>query len=178
MKTKLILSAKQLTPLIEIILAMAFFAATSTILIQVFSKAHTDSRLAHDINSAMLFVSEYVEQIRRADTYSAVEEVLFRGGFQEADSTTVTAAGNDSENDKIDSTKSDNSSGIVFIIYLDDSFSPILRNAAYANVTYEISIKEGKAGSLITGQFVCIRKDGKELVRMDTAVFSAGAIDK
>lgn len=146
MKTKPILSAKQLTPLIEIILVMAFFAGASTILIQVFAKAHNDSRLAHDINSATLYISECAERIRAAESYEAISDALHRSGFE------------------------NNDNDYVYIVYLDAGFCSVHKDISYSTVSFEVSIKDTQAGKLITGHFACIRKDGEELISMDTAV--------
>ena len=149
----MIISAKQLTPLIEIILAMAFFAGTSTILIQVFSKAHADSRLAHDINNATLLISECIEQIRRADSFDAVTNVLDIADFE----------------------KDDNEH--IYRVYLDSSFLSTLKDSAYSTIDFVVHSENTKAGQLVIGQFVCIRGDGKELVSMDTAVFFAKSVE-
>ena len=147
MRTKPILSAKQLTPLIEIILAMVFFSVASTVLVQVFAKAHNDSRFAHDINNATLFVGECAENIHISDDYGAVLDALYSSGFEMVER------------------------NHLFHAYFDTDFSPAPRDTAYSTVTFELSAKDTEAGQLLTGQFICARKDGKELVNMETAVF-------
>jgi len=150
MRTKPILSAKQLTPLIEIIIAMVFFAGASIILVQVFAKAHNDSRFAHDINNATLFVGECAEKIRLADNYNGILEVLYLHGF----------AGSDDGN--------------TYNAFLDIDFSPAQKAEAYSTMTFEAVINDNEAGRLITGRFVCIRKDGIELISLGTATFLPG----
>lgn len=157
MRTKPIISAKQLTPLIEIILALVFFAITSTILVRVFSRAHNDSRLAHDINSATLFVGECAEKIKTADSLDAISALLTHSGF------VYDAKGGGYRAD------------------LDSGFNSISDAAqkppaaassktAYVAVAFEIKARETGAGRLVTGRFVCTRYDGVELIRIDTAV--------
>lgn len=153
MKTKAVLSAKQLTPLIEMIIALAFFTVTSTILAQLFARAHKDSRFAHDMNNATLFVAECAEKIRSAGAYGAVPDLLGHEGFE--------AGGGEH----------------VYHAYLDGGFSPVAADEAYATVTFAFVVKETAAGRLLTGQFVCIRKDGKELAGIEAAVFFTGAKD-
>ena len=148
--SKIFLSAKQLTPLIEIILTLAFFAGVSTILLQIFAGAHTNSRLAHDINNATLFVGECAERIRTSDHYDTVSDTLYLSGFEKSEG------------------------GHVYHAYLDGDFDSAPKNAAYSTVTFEASVKDTVQGRLLTGQFVCVRRDGKELFRAETAVFFAG----
>jgi len=147
MRNRLILSSKHLAPLVEIIIAVVFFAGVSTILVQVFATAHNNSRFAHDINNATLFVSECAERIRTSDSYDAFIDALHQSGFHDGDN--------------------DN----AYYAYLDASFSPTSRDFAYTMVTFEASVKDSEAGRLVSGQFVCVRRDGNELIRMDTAVF-------
>jgi len=147
MKIKPVLSTKQLTPLIEIIIVMVFFAGASVILVQVFAKAHNDSRFAHDINNATLFVGECAERIRLAEDYGGVLDALYSSGFEK------------------------NGDGHEFSAYLDVNFLPASGVAVYSAVTFDASVKDTEAGRLMTGQFVCMRNDGVELIRMDTAAF-------
>ena len=149
-KSKIILSAKQLTPLIEIILTLAFFAGVSTILLQIFAGAHNNSRLAHDINNATLFVGECAERIRTADHYDAVSDALYLRGFEKAEGEHV------------------------YLAYLDGDFASAPKDKAYSTVTFEASVTDAGQGRLLTGQFVCTRRDGKELFRAETAVFFVG----
>ena len=147
MRFKPVLSAKQLTPLIEIIIVMVFFAGASAILVQVFAKAHNDSRFAHDINNATLFAGECAERIRMAEDYDGLLDALYSNGFEEsADSREYNA-------------------------YLDADFSAAHRDAAYSVITFEASVRDTEAGRLVTGLFVCIRNDGVELISMETAAF-------
>ena len=148
--SKIFLSAKQLTPLIEIILTLAFFAGVSTILLQIFAGAHNNSRLAHDINNATLFVSECAERIRTSDNYDTISDALYLSGFEKAEG------------------------GYVYRAYLDGDFTSTPKDTAYSTVTFEASVKDTGRGRLLTGQFVCARKDGKELFSIETAVFFAG----
>ena len=150
MKRRATLSAKQLLPLIEIILAVTFFAGASIILAQVFAKAHTNSRYAHDINNAVLFISECAEKLKTSE-YDGMLNTLHAIGFE----------------------KDDN----AYYAYLDEKFSVTSKGLAYLTVAFESSEKGAGAGRLITGQFICLRKDGIELARIDTAVFFAGAGD-
>ena len=151
MRTRL--SAGQLTPLIEIIIAVAFFAGTSTILVQVFAKAYNDSRFAHDVNNATLFVSECIERVRTSDSYDNIVNELLLIGF-----------------DKDDNER-------VFTITLDDGFSPVSEEGAYSAVTLVLIKEDNEAGSLITGRFTSTRRDGRELALMNTAKFIPGAAD-
>ena len=151
MRTKPIISAKQLTPLIEIILALVFFAITSTILVRVFSRAHNDSRLAHDINNATLFVSECAERIRTADSLDAISDSLTHLGFEY------------------------DSKGGGYRAILSSDFTPVSSDspsrAAYTTVSFEMKAKDTSAGRLVTGQFICTRNDNEELISINTAVF-------
>ena len=173
MKKKSILSTKQLTPLIEIIIVMAFFAVAATILVQVFAKAHADSQLAHDINMATLYASEYAEQFRVSGAYDSVISILLLGGFQETDN---------KENDDFDNSGivikknnySTDSNVIInnnYYICLDNSFSPISKDAAHVVVTIKLLLTMTDAGQLLTGQIVCVRKDDTELVSLEIAAF-------
>ena len=147
MKIKPVLSTKQLTPLIEIIIVMVFFAGASVILVQVFAKAHNDSRFAHDINNATLFVGECAERIRLTEDYDGVLDALISNGFEKT------------------------GDGHGYIVYLDANFSSASKITAYSVITFDASVKDTEAGQLMTGQFVCMRNDGVELIRMDTAAF-------
>jgi len=147
MKSKPIFSTKQLAPLIEIIIAVAFFATASTILIRVFSQAHNNSRLAHDINNATLFVGECAENIRASKDYNSVLGALGSAGF----------------------VKSEDSN--VYHIYFDEEFSTTESDEVYATVTFAITMEDNGAGRLLSGRFICERTDGEELVSMETAVF-------
>ena len=155
MKVKPILSSRQLTPLIEILIVITFFASATAVLAQIFAKAHNDSRLAHDINSAALFVGECAERVRAADLETALSAGCLPG-FEAEDG--ASAAG-----------------GRIFCAYLDSDFNTVSRELAYATVSYEAGTKEvGAAGVLLTGLFVCTRKDGEELIGINTAVFYEG----
>ena len=152
MRTRL--SAGQLTPLIEIIIAVAFFAVTSTILVQVFAKAYNDSRFAHDVNNATLFVSECIERVRTSDSYdNVVNELLLLGYEKDED-------------------------GRIFTITLDNGFSPVSGEGAYSTVILVLVKENNEAGCLITGRFISTRLDGRELASMDTAKFIPDAAGK
>ena len=140
------LSAKNITPLVEIIIAVAFFAGASVIIAQIFAKAHIDSTLAHDINNATLYVRECVEQIRLVD-YDGELESLCPEGFEKGDG------------------------DYVYCAFLDEEFAETVSSLAYTTVVFEFDIDESPAGYLLSGQFACTRKDGTELIRIDTAVF-------
>ena len=153
MKLKPILSSRQLTPLIEILIVLTFFASATAVLAQIFAKAHNDSRLAHDINNAVLFVGECAERVRTA----GFDEVISAGGlpgFRQGDTEMSGAAGDEG-----------------YSAYLDSDFTAASKATAYATVSCRIDVSETAAGRLLKARFVCIRKDGEELASINTAVF-------
>ena len=153
MRTKPKLSAKKFVPLIEIIIAITFFAVTATILVQLFAKAHNNSRFAHDLNNATLYISECIERIKTSDDYNTFLNELSLRGFE---------AGDDEG---------------VYYIHLSDRFYHSTEDNAYSTVIFTYSIKDNEAGRLITGNFICTRNDGRELVSIDMATFLHKAIN-
>ena len=149
MKAKKVLSAKQFISLIEIIIALVFFAVAAVIILRLFSEAHNTSRLAHDINNATLFVTECAEKLRVSD-FDTFPDILDNEGFT------------DVRNDNSDYT---------YHAYLDENFIPTQKSSEYSTTTLSITVRETEAGILLTGRLVCIRKDLVELIGIDVAAF-------
>ena len=151
MKTRKVLSAKQFISLIEIIIALVFFAIASVVLLRLFSEAHNTSRLAHDINNATLFVTECAERLR-VSTFETFTVELDKMGFKDITKTDV---------------------DYIYCAYLDENFIPTPVSVKYLAATLSFSVTETVAGHLLTGHLVCIRGDSEELIGIDIAAFYA-----
>ena len=146
MSIKPMLSTKNLTPLLEVIIAVAFFSASAVVLAQVFASAHISSTLAHDINNATLYVRQCAEQIHLMD-FDDTTVSIFLDGFEKGSA----------EN--------------TYIAFLDEDFSKTTEATAYTTVVFEFDTDENTVGFLLSGQFTCTRKDNVELIRIDAAAF-------
>lgn len=146
MKIKPLLSAKQLTPLIEILIVITFFSGTAVILAQIFAKAYNDSLLAHDINSATLFVGECAERIRASEYETVFTPECLPGFEKDAESS-------------------------IYRTYIGSEFEAVPKATAYAEVIFDAVMEKTEAGSLLTGTLICTRVDGTELISIKVAVY-------